>query len=139
MNDRLLTVIIATIVIVVIGTLAYRNYFMNGEPEPEAAFDEDWEPVAEGRVTAAWAILTGCKRAGDKIEAHGYVENTGNVDLHYVTVKVIWSNKHDLIVEENEKYALNNETLAPGGVKAFTDTTSRRTATQCNVEPVDWW
>ncbi|MBO6655279.1 MAG: hypothetical protein JJ934_00215 [Pseudomonadales bacterium] len=139
MNDRLLTILIIIVVATVVGSLAYRNYFMNGEAEPEVLMGGDWEPIEEERVTAAWAKLTECTQKGSKIEALGYVENTGNVDLTYVTVKVIWSNRHGLIVEENEKYALNNETLAPGETKKFADTTNSLTATQCNVEPVDWW
>ncbi len=141
MNDRNLTIAIVVAVIVVVGTLAYRAYFVEPESTEDISEEVAEVPLEETRRTAAWAKLTECNKADGKnlIEAKGYVENTGNVDLNYVTVKVIWSNRHGLVVEETEMYALNNEVLPPGAKKEFTDVTEHPRVTQCNVEPVDWW
>ena len=89
--------------------------------------------------TSAWATIRECGKSNNRIEARGYIENTGNVDLNYVKVKVIWMNKFGLVLEANEMYALNNEVLAPGERKNFTDVTERSSVTQCNVEPLDFW
>ncbi len=138
MKDRSLTILISAIVIIVVGVLVYRAYLMPA-PLPEGTVTTEVLPYEEARETSAWAVISECRRSGGRTVATGIVENTGNVDLNYVTVKVMWINRAGLIVEENEMYALNNEKLAPGETKQFTDVTERTTVVQCNVEPVDYW
>ena len=138
MKDRSLTLLIAGVVVVVLGVLMFRAY-VEPEKEPEKAVAPVVEQKGEPRRTSAWAILRECGKSNNRIEARGYIENTGNVDLNYVKVKVIWMNKYGLVLEENEMYALNNEILAPGETKNFTDVTERSSVTQCNVEPLDFW
>ena len=138
MADRRLAFIIAVAVAIIIGTLSYRAYFPGGEVElvPLEVLEE---AADKQRQTRVWAVLKECNRTGNRTEAQGYIENTGNVELNYVTVKVIWSNREGLVIEENELYALSNQPLAPGETRNFTDVTEKTTAAQCNVKPVDWW
>ncbi len=138
MTDRLLTIVCLVALLAVAGLLGYRAYIKDARVEVTAA-PVIVEDVPLARRTSAWAKLTECNKDRVRIEAKGYIENTGNVDLRFVTVKVIWSNSYGLVVEENQFYALNDEVLAPGEKRSFTDVTDRSTVTQCNVEPVDWW
>ena len=138
MKDRTLTLLIAGVVVVVVGVLMYRAN-SGSEKEPVKADVPVLEQKGEPRRTSAWAMIRECGKSNNRIEARGYIENTGNVDLNYVKVKVIWMNKYGLVLEANEMYALNNEVLAPGERKNFTDVTERTSVTQCNVEPLDFW
>ena len=139
MTDRRLALVIAVVVVLILGTLVYRHYLPGDETKivPATISEED---TGEKRRTRVYAELTECRKSGGgKTQAKGFIENTGNVDLNYVTVKVIWSNYEGLVIEENELYALSNHSLAPGETKSFTDVTEKTTAEQCNVKPVDWW
>ena len=86
------------------------------------------------------AVLSECnKRPGAKTTAKGHITNVGNVDLHYVTVKLMWLNSVGLLVEAKETYALNNEILPPGESRSFIGFSQKASAVRCNVETVDWW
>ncbi len=69
----------------------------------------------------------------------GHITNIGNVDLHYVTVKLLWLNSAGLLVEAKETYVLNNEVLPPGESRPFIDFSQKVSAVRCNVETIDWW
>jgi hypothetical protein len=137
MNDRTLTALIVITVLAVVGWLVYRD---NLEDEALDTRAPKAEVEIEKRTTHVHSWLTDCNRSGNsRMIANGLIRNAGTTDLHYVTVKVLWINAQGLLVEANELYALNNEVLKPGETVGFTDTTEKLSATQCNVESVDWW
>jgi hypothetical protein len=139
MNDRFLTLLIAAVVVVTIGSLLYRAQSI--EPLPKGLQTDTMETDAGLAIsTQVVAVMTDCNRdGGDRIVGRGLIRNIGNVDLHYVTVKVLWMNSVGLLAEANETYALNDEILPPGAEKVFIDVTKSPTAVRCNVETVDWW
>lgn len=136
MTDRSITILIVAAVILIIGTLLVRSYFMEeaGGPSPGAAEEETVKPRTAVRVK-----LTDCTRRYGRTESRGYIENVGNVDLHFVTVKSIWKNSSGLVIHTDTAYALKGEVLRPGERKKFEDVTQITTATKCNAEPIDWW
>ncbi|MCB1692756.1 MAG: FxLYD domain-containing protein, partial [Pseudomonadales bacterium] len=80
-----------------------------------------------------------CNKSFAKTAMGGYIENTGTVDLHYVTVETIWKNKDGLVVSTDLVYVLNGDTLAPGARKTFSDSSNLPSVARCNANPVDWW
>jgi hypothetical protein len=139
MTDQKLTILIVVVVVLVVGTIVFRNWPQLSEegsalPVPEKSSSEP------KRSTLVKAVLTECnKRPGARTTAKGHITNVGNVDLHYVTVKLLWLNSVGLLVEAKETYALNNEILPPGESRPFMDFTQKVSAVRCNVETVDWW
>lgn len=139
MTDQKLTILIVVVVVLVVGTIVFRNWPQLSEegsalPVPEKSSSEP------KRSTLVKAVLTECnKRPGARTTAKGHITNVGNVDLHYVTVKLMWLNSVGLLVEAKETYALNNEILPPGESRPFMDFTQKVSAVRCNVETVDWW
>ncbi|HAT25927.1 MAG TPA: hypothetical protein DCS89_02840 [Gammaproteobacteria bacterium] len=139
MTDQKLTILIVVVVVLVVGTIVFRNWPQLSEegsalPVPEKSSSEP------KRSTLVKAVLTECnKRPGARTTAKGHITNVGNVDLHYVTVKLLWLNSVGLLVEAKETYALNNEILPPGESRPFMGFSQKVSAVRCNVETVDWW
>jgi hypothetical protein len=136
----MITILIVFAVVSIVGTLVFRAYDLN-RTDPDTAADDKVEIQGEARRTQVSATLTECNRneSNNRTRAKGYITNTGNVDLHYVTVKVLWLNGSGLLVETDDTYALNDEILTPGQSKSFTADTKNMTAVKCNVETIDWW
>ena len=139
MTNQKLTILIVVVVAVVVGTLLYRDW-------PQSVVEDSAFTVPEKassepkRSTQVKAILTECnKRRGAKTTMKGHITNVGNVDLHYVTVKLLWLNSAGLLVEAKETYVLNNEILPPGESRPFIDFSQKVSAVRCNVETIDWW
>ena len=139
MTNQKLTILIVVVVVAVVGTLLYRDW-------PQSVVEDSALTVPEKassepkRSTQVKAILTECnKRRGAKTTMKGHITNVGNVDLHYVTVKLLWLNSAGLLVEAKETYVLNNEILPPGESRPFIDFSQKVSAVRCNVETIDWW
>jgi hypothetical protein len=139
MTSQNLSFLITVVVVLVVGTLVYRTWPTTdtGNSGLTIPVNRNEEPE---RSTQVKAILTECNRSqGARTIAKGQITNIGNVDLHYVTVKVLWLNSTGLLVEANDTYALNNEILTPGESREFIDVTRKVSAVKCNVETIDWW
>jgi hypothetical protein len=139
MSDRLLTGFITLIVAIIVGTLVYRAYFPE-EKKVQTVAPTEVPPPEEAVSTQIKARLTSCDRAeGGKTVAKGHVTNIGNVDLHFISVRVHWLNSADQTIEANDVFVLNDEILAPGDKKTFINATTKTSAVRCNVESIDWW
>ncbi|HKI75239.1 MAG TPA: FxLYD domain-containing protein [Pseudomonadales bacterium] len=137
MSDKALALLIAIVVVAVMGTIGVRYYMKRELQVPEVAAPA---PAREKPQTLVRVHMTSCQRGSDnRIEMTGDIENVGNVDLHYVTVNVIWKNAEGLAIKADLIYALTNSQLAPGGKKTFHAFTDLTTAARCNAEAVDWW
>jgi hypothetical protein len=139
MTDRKLTILIVAAVVLVLGTIVVRNWPQSSEEDFALPMQEKSSSEPK-RSTLVKAVLSECnKRSGAKTTAKGHITNVGNVDLHYVTVKLMWLNAVGLLVEAKETYALNNEILPPGESRSFIGFSQKASAVRCNVETVDWW
>ena len=137
MSDRALLALVLVSVIGIVGTLLSRQLH---EEAVAGAAAVSAETAGTARTTQVKAVITACDRCGpNRIEAVGRITNTGNADLHFVNLKVLWLNSAGLLIESSTVYALNDAVLAPGESRVFTDVTSRVAAARCNVEAVDWW
>lgn len=121
----------------VLGILLYRAWLAGVAPSEPAA-DEDASTAVAPR-TAVRVKLTECRRVYGRTESTGYIENVGNVELHYVTVTSIWKNAQGQVIGTDTVYALQSDELAPGERRVFHDVTTLTTAQKCNAEPLDWW
>ena len=130
-----MAVLIAVVVAAVMGFLGYRYYQQENQPPPE---EHKAAVKKEKPNTAVYVRVTQCDRKNDRTESTGYIENVGNVDLHYVSINAIWKNADGLIIKYDRVLALNNGTLAPGKRKTFHAFTEAPAA-RCNAEAVDWW
>ena len=139
MTNQKLTILIVAVVVLVVGTLLYRDRPQSGAKDSALPVPEESSSEPK-RSTQVKTILTECnKRRGARTTAKGHITNVGNVDLHYVTVKLLWLNSAGLLVEAKETYVLNNEILPPGESRQFIDFTQKVSAVRCNVETIDWW
>ena len=139
MTDRKLTLLIVAALVLVLGTIVVRNWPQSSE-EGFASPMQEKSSLEPKRSTLVKAVLSECnKRPGAKTTAKGHITNVGNVDLHYVTVKLMWLNSVGLLVEAKETYALKNEILPPGESRSFIGFSQKASAVRCNVETVDWW
>lgn len=66
----------------------------------------------------------------------GYVENTGEVPVHFVRITSRWQDESGTVVDTGSSYAVGSETLRPGERSTFRDTTREASAERClaNVE-----
>jgi hypothetical protein len=69
----------------------------------------------------------------------GYVENTGNTDLSFVTVTALWKDKNALVIETAVIYVVKDVILKPGERREFEASAEKSRAARCNVELLDWW
>lgn len=136
MSDRAIGILIGCVLIAVLGTLGVRMYLKKDEAPVQV---EQTAKKKQKQETLVRVKVTECVRRYGRTEATGYIENVGNVDLHYVTVNSIWKNTAGLVIQTNVVYALKNGKLAPGQRKEYHDVTDLVTATKCNAEPIDWW
>lgn len=135
MSDRAISILIALVVLAVMGTLGVR-YYMNRDLTTQTV--KTAPPKKEKPRTSVEVRVTQCERKNDRTGSSGFIENTGNVDLHYVTVNAIWKDANGLVIETDRIYALNNGKLEPGQRKKFQAFTTLPAA-KCNAEAVDWW
>ena len=93
----------------------------------------------EKKIPALKVIVTMCKRANERTLMKGYVQNTGNTELSYVTVHAIWLNRSGLAIEKIVAYVVKNDVLAPGDKQTFNSVIDNSTVSRCNAEILDYW
>ena len=93
----------------------------------------------EKKIPALKVIVTLCKRANERTLMKGYVENTGNTELSYVTVHAIWLNRSGLAIEKSVVYVVKDDVLAPGNKQTFDSVIDNNTVSRCNAEILDYW
>ena len=136
MSDRAVAVLIVVVVVAIMGTLGVRYYLDSRQPVQE----EEKQTEDQSKSQTAVAVrVTHCGRdESGRTQMTGYIDNVGNVDLHYVTVNAIWKNADGLPISIDRIYALRSGKLAPGASKQFQAFTYLPAA-RCNAEAVDWW
>jgi hypothetical protein len=139
MSNRNLAILIATAVLLVVGGLVFRAFFDDRKP---GAVTPGTAPASEDETrTGVRVRVSGCNRESEQgpTVLVGYAENSGNVDLHYVTVQSIWKNSAGQVIASDTLYAVNGQSLAPGERVTFTDSSAVRGVARCNAEAIDWW
>lgn len=139
MSSRSLAFLIAMAVLLVVGGLVFRAFLNESEP---GAVTPRTAPASEDETrTGVRVRVSGCNRESEQgpTVLVGYAENSGNVDLHYVTVKSIWKNSAGQMIASDTLYAVNGQRLAPGERVTFTDSSPVRGVARCNAEAMDWW
>ncbi len=137
MSNRALAALIVIVVLLVLGGLLYRAYFMDEAVEPGVLAPT--EEKSEQRRPRVKVVVTACRRVYGRTEMEGYVENTGSVDLRFITVQSVWKDANGVIIDTDVIYVVNEEILKPGERKSFHDVTRRSAAEKCNARPLDWW
>lgn len=129
-------------VIVVVGGLLFRAWQSRPGPAAITVTPSRVERTAEVEThTGVRVRVETCRRDADRAQTRmaGYIENIGNVDLHYVTVKSIWKDRDGGLITTDTLYALNDAILEPGARKPFEDISERSGVARCNAEALDWW
>ncbi|MEX0941981.1 MAG: FxLYD domain-containing protein [Pseudomonadales bacterium] len=141
MSDRSLAFLIAAAVLILVGGLV-ANSFLGAPQRPLAVETETSGPDKIDQTrTGVRVRVSNCSRESGygRTLLEGYVENTGNVDLHYVTVKSIWKDLNGRVIATTTTFAVNGNRLAPGERVEFTDSSEESDVDRCNVEAIDWW
>ncbi|MFT4631958.1 MAG: hypothetical protein ACI8PP_001982 [Candidatus Pseudothioglobus sp.] len=136
MSDRAMYIAIILSLGLLVGYIVYERFF---RPEVVVVAEPvDESPVLDTR-TAARATLSSCKRVQNRTQLAGYVENTGNTDLSFVTVTALWKDKNALVIETAVIYVVKDVILKPGERREFEASAEKSRAARCNVELLDWW
>ncbi len=93
----------------------------------------------EKKIPALKVIVTECRRINERTLMKGYVANTGNAELSYVTVHAIWLNKAGLAIEKSVVYVVKDIVLAPGDRQTFDSVIDNSSVSRCNAEILDYW
>ncbi|MFT6434050.1 MAG: hypothetical protein ACJAVI_002098 [Candidatus Azotimanducaceae bacterium] len=109
------------------------------EPVETVALAPEPEVQLEKKIPALKVIVTECRRLSERTHMKGYVENTGNAELSFVTVHAIWLNKSGLAVSKSIVYAVKDSVLVPGDKREFESVIDSGSVSRCNAEILDYW
>ncbi len=116
--------------------LAWDTLF---KPKEQSASAPEIIAQEEKKIPALKVIVTECRRANERTLMRGYVENTGNTNLSYVTVHAIWLNRSGLAIEKNVVYVVKDKVLEPGNKQTFDSVIDNSSVSRCNAEVLDYW
>lgn len=137
MSTHNLTLLIIAAIILFFGSLFLHLHFKQesrpASPETEILTEPE---KAQPRVSV---LVTGCSRMIDRVVVSGVVNNIGIDDLGFVTVKSIFKNQNNLIIETGIIYAVKEKPLKPGESVEFQGISKTSNVRKCNVEALDWW
>jgi len=136
MTNRTMLISI-TIALGVFGTyLLWDKAFRPSEPIAKVPTQEAQK---EKKIPALKVIVTECRRVRARTHMKGYVQNTGNTDLSFVTIDAIWLNKSGLAVEKSLVYVVKDSVLTPGDKREFDSVIDNSSVSRCNAEVLDYW
>lgn len=82
--------------------------------------------------------VTGCSTEYGYTTTTGYVENTGEVTVNFVTVQNRWMDSSGQVVDTGSTFAVGREYLRPGERSEFRDSTRSSLADSCAAD-LDGW
>lgn len=92
------------------------------------------------KLTVTIPLDAGILTTSDDVRVmKGYVENRGNVPVHFVKLQLIWRNGEKRIMELDEIYSVTETPLMPGEKSYFQSTKRNILIEKCNVKVTDWW
>ena len=136
MSNRAMIIAIMLALAALMGYIVLERFFRSDvvvEMAPVA------EVLPSKKQTGVRARMSSCERIHDRTQLRGYVENTGNTDLSFVTVTAMWKDMNGLVIESAIIYAVRDLALAPGERREFEASSEKNRAARCNVELLDWW
>ena len=136
MSNRAMNIAIILALAALLGYIVFERVFRH-EAVVEMAPVADVLPSR--KQPGVRARMSSCERIHDRTQLQGYVENTGNTDLSFVTVTAMWKDKNGLVIESAIIYAVRDKVLAPGERREFEASSEKDRAARCNVELLDWW
>jgi len=136
MSNRAMIIAIMLALAALMGYIVLERFFRSDvvvEMAPVA------EVLPSKKQPGVRARMSSCERIHDRTQLRGYVENTGNTDLSFVTVTAMWKDMNGLVIESAIIYAVRDLALAPGKRREFEASSEKNRAARCNVELLDWW
>jgi|DEB0MinimDraft_12_1074336.scaffolds.fasta_scaffold39237_3 hypothetical protein len=136
MSNRAMIIAIMLALAALMGYIVLERFFRSDvvvEMAPVA------EVLPSKKQPGVRARMSSCERIHDRTQLRGYVENTGNTDLSFVTVTAMWKDMNGLVIESAIIYAVRDLALAPGERREFEASSEKNRAARCNVELLDWW
>jgi len=136
MSNRAMIIAIMLALAALMGYIVLERFFRSDvvvEMAPVA------EVLPSKKQPGVRARMSSCERIHDRTQLRGYVENTGNTDLSFVTVTAMWKDMNGLVIESAIIYAVRDLVLAPGERREFEASSEKNRAARCNVELLDWW
>ena len=136
MSNRAMIIAIMLALAALMGYIVLERFFRSDvvvEMAPVA------EVLPSKKQPGLRARMSSCERIHDRTQLRGYVENTGNTDLSFVTVTAMWKDMNGLVIESAIIYAVRDLALAPGERREFEASSEKNRAARCNVELLDWW
>ena len=119
-----------------VGYIAFERYF---KAQPAQESSPATVAPASTKQPALRARMSSCERVYNRTQLRGYVENTGNTDISFVTVTALWKDLNGRVIESAVVYVVKDQVLAPGERREFEASADKDRAARCNVELLDWW
>ncbi len=79
-----------------------------------------------------------CSSSGNYTTTEGYVTNTNDFTAHFITVRLVWTNKDGNTIDTGSTYAVGIEMLHPGESSRFSGSTRARGVNYCNAGLLDY-
>jgi hypothetical protein len=83
--------------------------------------------------------ITDCKKVFGYTQTSGYVENTGEVPVRFVSVMTVWKDADSRVVDTGTIYVVGSEDLNPGESSPFQDNSNHSQAQKCFAKLEDFW
>mgnify|MGYP006182768829 CR=1 FL=1 len=109
------------------------------QPVEAVAISPEPDIELEKKIPALKVIVTECRRLSARTHMRGYVENTGNAELSFVTIHAIWLNKSGLAIEKSVVYVVKDSVLVSGDKRKFDAVIDSGSVSRCNAEILDYW
>jgi|TARA_Y100000310_G_scaffold159111_1_gene158564 hypothetical protein len=97
-------------------------------------------PVPEAKpVTRLKLEVTGCSRSFGYTQISGYVKNTGEVAVRFVSITTVWRDADNRRVDYGTIFVVGAEDLHPGERAPFKDSSHNSKSQKCSATLEDWW
>jgi len=132
----------AMLISIIVALAIFGGYLLWDKwlnPEETIAIIPTEEIQKEKKIPALKVIVTECRRVSSRTYMRGYVQNTGNAELSFVTAHAIWLNKSGLAIEKSVVYVVKDSVLVPGEKREFDSVIDNSSVSRCNAEILDYW
>lgn len=129
----LIALLVASTLIILLVVIYDTEEPPVGVPAPPAAV-----PEAAPRPRLNLQI-TGCRKVFGYTQIDGYVENTGEVPVRFVSVTTMWKDAENQLVDFGTIYVVGSKDLNPGESSPFQDSSNHSKAQKCFAKLEDWW
>ena len=128
------------IALLLAGTIITLIAVFYGEKEPPVSVPAPPPAVPEATPKPRLHLqISDCRRVFGYTQISGYVENTGEVPVRFVSVMTVWKDADSRVVDTGTIYVVGSDDLNPGDSSPFQDSSNHSKAQKCFAKLEDYW